>query len=189
MFKMELLVASKHLKVSNFQVNIPGFYINFLSLVSLTVDCTWAGRGNLSVNIKTSNDSEVTHCIKEISTGVYLVSYKPKVDSPHYIDVRYNDHQAPGCPQMVEIRDPTKSIIVHGPALKSCVPEEPATFLIETGGFAAAKNFDVIVTDPNGSPLNIKCYQQKDGSLLAEFTPQRTGKSLFCMIVVIDLFL
>ncbi|XP_074601281.1 filamin-type immunoglobulin domains fbug isoform X2 [Brevipalpus obovatus] len=141
---------------------------------SFKIDCTWAGRGNMMVSIK-AGEIEVPHSIKEISSGVFLVSYVPKSDTPHYIDVRYNDHQAPGCPQMIEIRDPTQSIIVHGAALKSCCPGEPASFLIETGGFATAKNFDVIVTDSAGLPLNIKCYQQKDGSLLAEFTPQRTG--------------
>lgn len=138
------------------------------------IDCNWAGRGNMQVTIEADN-TEVPHTIKEISSGVFLVNYTPKCDLPHYIDVRYNNHQAPGCPQIVEIRDPTQSIIVHGAALKSCCPGEPATFLIETGGFASAKNFDVIVTDPVGLPLNVKCYQQNDGSLLAEFTPQRTG--------------
>ena len=141
------------------------------------MDCSRAGRGNMNLSIK-AGDTEVQSFIKEISTNIFLVTYVPKLDLPHFIDVTYNNHHAPGCPQMVEIRDPSQSIIVYGTALKSCVPFQPASFLIETGGFALAKNFDVIVTDPNGSPLNVKCYQQKDGNLLAEFTPLRTGRLL-----------
>lgn len=138
------------------------------------VDCTRAGRGDMTLSIR-SGEKDVKHNVKEISAGVFLVTYVPKVDLPHYIDVCYNGYHAPGCPQGVEIRDPTQSIIIHGPALKSCTPGQAATFLIETGGFAAAKDFDVIITDPSGSPLPVKCYQQKDGSLLTEFNPLQTG--------------
>jgi hypothetical protein len=138
------------------------------------VDCSRAGRGNMSLSIR-AGDTEVQTLIKEISANIFLITYVPKIDLPHFIDVTYNNHHASGCPQMVEIRDPSQSIIVHGQALKSCCLNQPASFLIETGGFASAKNFDVIVTDPNGSPLNVKCYQQKDGSLLTEFTPLRIG--------------
>ena len=116
--------------------------------------------------------------IKELASSVFLVSYVPRIDLPHHIDVRYNGHSAPGFPQMVEIRDPSQSIIVHGNGLKSSIPGENATFIIETGGFASAKDFDIIVTEPNGSPLPVKCYQQKNGSLLVEWTPIRTGIAL-----------
>lgn len=138
------------------------------------IDSTRAGRGDLSIQIK-CNEKDVKHATKEVSSGVYSVTFVPRVDVPHQIDVRYNGYHCAGCPQVVEIRDPCQSIIIHGPALRSCTPGQPATFLIETGGFAAAKDFDVIVTDPSGSPLPVKCYQQKDGSLLTEFNPVQTG--------------
>ncbi|KAI1285885.1 Filamin-A [Halotydeus destructor] len=138
------------------------------------IDCTRAGRGEMSLSI-VAGDKDVRHIVKEISGGVQQVTYVPFIDLPHYIDVKYSGYHAPGCPQMVEIRDPSQCIIVHGPALTNCSPGQGATFLIETGGFAAAKDFDVIVADPVGSPLPVKCYQQKDGSLLAEYFPSRTG--------------
>ena len=123
-------------------------------------------------------NKEIALNIKEIGSSVFMVSYVPRTDLPHQVDVRYNGHSAAGFPQMVEIRDPSHSIIVHGNGLKSSIPGENATFIIETGGFALAKDFDIIVTDPNGSPLPVKCYQQKNGSLLVEWTPIRTGKRL-----------
>lgn len=137
------------------------------------IDSTRAGRGDLSILIK-CGEKEVKHLTKEVTQGVYLVTFVPRTDVPHNIDVRYNGYHCPGC-RAVEIRDPCQSIIIHGPALRSCTPGQAATFLIETGGFAAAKDFDVIVTDPSGSPLPVKCYQQKDGSLLTEYNPVQTG--------------
>ncbi len=139
------------------------------------IDATRAGRGDLSIRIL-CGEKELPNLIKENSSGIYTVSYIPKIDLPHYIDVRYNGHSAPGFPQLVEIRDPTQSIIVHGNGLKTCSPAINATFLIETGGFASAKDFDIIVTDPAGSPLPVKCYQTKDGSLSAEFLPVKIGE-------------
>lgn len=138
------------------------------------VDCTKAGKGEMTINIKTG-DKQVAHLIKEITSGVYNVTFVPLVDRPHYLDVRFNRYHIPGCPQLVEIRDPKQAIIVHGQGLKSCSPNVPTAFLIETGGFAAAKDFDVIITDPKGSPLPVRCYQQQDGSLLAEFVPAHVG--------------
>lgn len=123
----------------------------------------------------TCGQNEIQTNIKEIGSSIFLVNFIPRIDLPHNIDIQYNSHSVPGFPQMIEIRDPSHSVIVHGNGLKSSIPGENATFIIETGGFASAKDFDIIVTDPNGSPLPVKCYQQKNGSLLVEWTPIRTG--------------
>lgn len=138
------------------------------------VDCTQAGRGNISIMIRTG-ETEVHHSVREQTSGVFDVSFMPLVDRPHYLDVRYNGYRVPTCPQLVQIRDPKLTIIVCGQGLKCCVPKTVTSFLIETGGFAAAKDFDVSITDPVGSPLPVKCDQQKDGSLVAEFVPQHVG--------------
>ncbi|CAL1298214.1 unnamed protein product, partial [Larinioides sclopetarius] len=138
------------------------------------VDASRAGRGNLNLSITASN-RDVKYNLQEMSSGVYQVTYVPHSDHPHKIDVYYNGHQAPGCPQIVEIRDPSHSIIAHGSGLKATQCGKTASFFIETGGFGEAKDFDIIVISPNGSPLPVKCYQQKDGSLLAEWPAQQAG--------------
>lgn len=143
--------------------------------VCFLVDASRAGTGTLNVLIKAAGEKEVKATIRELSEGVYAVTYIPHIDLPHSIDVQLNGHSAPGLPQVVEIRDPTHSIIVHGDGLRSAIPGKITTFIIETGGFAAAKDFDVLITDPAGSPLPVKCYQQKDNSLLTEWVPVRTG--------------
>lgn len=138
------------------------------------VDTSRAGRGNLIISIM-AGGHEVKHSLQEINTGIYQILYTPKSDIPHKINVYYNGHQAPGCPQMVDIRDPSHSIIAHGAGLKAVAYGKNASFLVETGGYGEAKDFDILVSGPNGSPLPVKCYQQKDGSLLVEWTPQQTG--------------
>jgi filamin len=47
-------------------------------------------------------------------------------------------------------------------------------FTIETAGRPAGE-FDVVVTGPQGGAVPVRCYQQKDGNLMAEFTPTNTG--------------
>lgn len=141
---------------------------------SFRVDTTRAGHGALNVVI-TAGGREVRNSIRESGSGMYKVSYVPKCDLPHKIDVYYNGHQAPGCPQIVEVRDPSHAIIAHGPGLKATQLSKTSSFIIETGGYGDAKDFDILVTAPNGSPLPVKCYQQKDGSLLVEWTAAVAG--------------
>ncbi|GIZ01212.1 filamin-A [Caerostris extrusa] len=138
------------------------------------VDASRAGRGTLNLSIVAAN-KDVKYNVQEVNAGVYLVTYVPHTDHPHKIDVYYNGHQAPGCPQIVEIGNPSHSIIAHGSGLKSSQCGKTASFFIETGGFGEAKDFDIIVISPSGSPLPVKCYQQKDGSLLAEWPAQQAG--------------
>ena len=166
-FSVEVCDPSK-VRLANVHEGVIGREQNF------RVDCTRAGRGEIAITIRTG-ETEVQRNVKELASGVFDVSFVPLVDRPHYLDVRYNGYHVPACPQLVEIRDPKQTIIVHGQGLKSCVPKAVTSFLIETGGFAAAKDFDVIITDPVGSPLPVKCYQQKDGSLVAEFVPHHVG--------------
>lgn len=47
-------------------------------------------------------------------------------------------------------------------------------FVIETAG-RPAQEFDVVITGPQGAAVPVRCYQQKDGNLMAEFTAAATG--------------
>ena len=49
-----------------------------------------------------------------------------------------------------------------------------SSFVIETLG-NPSKDFDIVITGPNSSAVPVRCYQQKDGNLLAEFTAQNAG--------------
>ncbi|KAL1437060.1 hypothetical protein MTO96_049063 [Rhipicephalus appendiculatus] len=145
------------------------------------VDTTRAGHGALNVVIM-AGGREVRNTIREAGPGVFKVSYTPKSDLPHKIDVYYNGHPSSrlhviqySCPQIVEVRDPGHAIIAHGAGLKACELGKTSSFIIETGGYGDAKDFDILVSAPNGSPLPVKCYQQKDGSLLVEWNANTAG--------------
>ncbi|XP_076311299.1 filamin-B-like isoform X3 [Tachypleus tridentatus] len=135
------------------------------------VDTTKAGQGNLAIHI-VAGGQEVYHSAREVSQGVYQVTYTPNSSVPHKVDIYYGNHQLADCPQIIEVRDLTNTITVHGTGLKSLPLGEDATFFIETGGYGGANDFDVFITSPSGSPVPVRCYHQKDGSLLAEWSPQ-----------------
>src|SRR5699024_6075086 len=47
-------------------------------------------------------------------------------------------------------------------------------FFIETDKMSS-NEFDIIVSEPNRSPLPVKCYQQKNRCLLVEWIPKKIG--------------
>lgn len=54
------------------------------------------------------------------------------------------------------------------------VPTRRRSFFIETDE-VSANEFDIVVSEPNRSPLPVKCFQQKNGCLLVEWTPKKIG--------------
>jgi len=69
-----------------------------------------------------------------------------------------------------------ESIVVHGISLKCSPVNSTGAFIIETNRLAQARDFDVLITDPHNSLVDVQCYLQQDGNLLAEWTPRRVGK-------------
>lgn len=68
-----------------------------------------------------------------------------------------------------------QDIVVHGVGLNRSPVNSTSSFIIETNRFAQAQDFDVLITDPNNSPVDSQCYLQQDGSLLNEWIPRRIG--------------
>lgn len=48
------------------------------------------------------------------------------------------------------------------------------SFTIYTAGYPH-HDFDVVITGPQGNAVPVRCYQQKDGNLLTEFTATNAG--------------
>lgn len=69
-----------------------------------------------------------------------------------------------------------RNIVVHGISLKCSPVNSTGAFIIETNRSAQARDFDVLITDPNNSLVDVQCYLQQDGNLLAEWTPRRVGE-------------
>ncbi|XP_071442492.1 filamin-C isoform X2 [Hetaerina americana] len=154
---------------------------------SLTVDARSAGQGSLSVSVRTAGQ-DVKHAVREveaISGGredglgkCYEVTYHPSIALPHRIEIKLNGVHIKGSPLEVAVgRDPAtsgKEVSATGLGLYQGRSGQPASFTIETLG-RPAEEFDVVVGGPAGAAVPVRCYQQKAGGLLAEFTPTLAG--------------
>lgn len=75
------------------------------------------------------------------------------------------------------VRGPTggREVTATGLGLyQSCVGKV-TSFTIETLG-RPGKEFDVVISGPQGNAVPVRCYQHRDGNLLAEFTTNSVGK-------------
>jgi len=147
---------------------------------SLTVDVSDAGHGALSVAVRTSGQ-EVKHSIRDMSRGQYQVLYYPQLATSHKVDIKYNGLTVAESPIVLHARNPAtgKEPTATGLGLYQARVEKQTSFIIETLG-VTAQAFDIFVTGPgNVVPPNeaipVRCYQQKDKNLLAEFKPLSAG--------------
>ncbi|KAB7497586.1 Filamin-A [Armadillidium nasatum] len=141
----------------------------------LKVDASGAGRGSLSVGVKAAG-KDVKHSIRDLGGGLYQVLFYPLIPIPHKVDVRYNGIHVRGAPFEIPVRNPAlgQTVTANGMGLHHARVGKAVSFVIETLGHPS-KDFDVIVTGPHNWAAPVKCYQQKDGNLLVEYTPHTPG--------------
>lgn len=132
-----------------------------------------AGTGSLIIKVF-SDKAEVPVQITEHDKCNYSACFVPQSDQVHTVEVYFNNVPVPHSPFSVNVQSRLESIIIFGKGLKSAQVNEKTVFFIKTDGIQA-NEFDIIVTDTNRSPLPVKCYQQKNGSLLVEWIPKRIG--------------
>lgn len=79
------------------------------------------------------------------------------------------------------VQDPAvgKEVRAIGLGLYQSRANHVSSFTIHTAGYPH-HDFDVVVTGPEGNAVPVRCYQQKDGNLLAEFNATNTGTSITC---------
>ena len=65
--------------------------------------------------------------------------------------------------------------MAHGSGLYQCRTGQVNSFIIDTRGSSSTKLFDVVVAGPQDMAVPVRCYQQKDGNLLAQFTAPVSG--------------
>ena len=82
----------------------------------------------------------------------------------------------PGCPTEMPVQNPAvgQDVMATGLGLYQARAGSVSSFVIETLGHPA-KEFDVVITGPHATAVPVRCYQQKDGNLLAEFTANSAG--------------
>ncbi|XP_014471326.1 PREDICTED: filamin-A isoform X4 [Dinoponera quadriceps] len=134
-----------------------------------------AGPGKLAVNVR-AGGADVDSLVREGDNGVYEIVFHPTRTAPHRIHIKYNEVHIPGSPLDVTVRGPTggREVTATGLGLyQSCVGKV-TSFTIETLG-RPGKEFDVVISGPQGNAVPVRCYQHRDGNLLAEFTTNSVG--------------
>ncbi|XP_026826378.1 filamin-A isoform X2 [Ooceraea biroi] len=134
-----------------------------------------AGPGKLSVNVR-AGGADVDSLVREGEKGVYEIVFHPTRAAPHRVHIKYNEVHIPGSPLDVTVRGPTggREVTATGLGLyQSCVGKV-TSFTIETLG-RPGKEFDVVISGPQGNAVPVRCYQHRDGNLLAEFTTNNIG--------------
>lgn len=141
----------------------------------LRVDAAEAGRGALSVGVRAAGQ-DVKHSIRDLGAGIYQILFYPKAPVPHKVDVRYNGIPIRSSALEVAVRNPATghSVTATGLGLYQARVNKPTAFVIETLN-QPSKEFDVLITGPRDWAVPVKCYHQKDGNLLAEYTPHAPG--------------
>ncbi|XP_059352458.1 filamin-B-like isoform X4 [Daphnia carinata] len=139
------------------------------------LDTSEAGRGTLHVALRAANQS-VKHNVQNLGNGLLKVVYFPKLPIAHRVDLRYSGVHASGCPFELKVKNPYlgKEILAHGMGLYQCRTGQINSFIIDTRG-SSTKLFDVVVAGPQDMAVPVRCYQQKDGNLLAQFTAPVSG--------------
>ncbi|XP_072156699.1 filamin-B isoform X2 [Bemisia tabaci] len=142
---------------------------------SLKINTIGAGPGTLFIKVSAAGN-EVKHVIREIEPGIYQVVYHPTLAALHKVHVHYNGMSIVGSPLEVSVTDPAvgRHVCASGVGLYQCRANRVSNFTIETAGRPSVE-FDVVITGPQGAAVPVRCYQQKDGNLLAEFTATNTG--------------
>lgn len=82
-----------------------------------------------------------------------------------------------GCPIEVPVQE-RGGLCATGLGLYQSSVSKPTSFVIETTG-QPADSFDVIISGPGSTAVPVRCYQQKDGNLLAEFIPNIIGLYIY----------
>ena len=141
----------------------------------LRVDAAEAGRGALSVGVRAAGQ-DVKHSIRDLGAGIYQVLFYPKAPVTHKVDVRYNGVPVRTTPFEIPVRNPATghAVTATGIGLHQARVNKATAFVIETLN-KPSKDFDVLITGPKDWAVPVKCYQQKDGNLLAEYTPHAPG--------------
>ncbi|XP_076247657.1 filamin-type immunoglobulin domains fbug isoform X3 [Calliopsis andreniformis] len=134
-----------------------------------------AGPGKLAVNVRAAG-ADVDSVVRERENGFYEIVFHPTRAAPHRIHIKYNEVHISGSPLDVTVRSPTggREVTATGLGLyQSCVGKV-TSFIIETLG-RPGKEFDVVISGPQGNAVPVRCYQHRDGNLLAEFTTNTVG--------------
>lgn len=145
--------------------------------------------GKYSIDIKCLGQPVASSPLEiSVVTGNNYTPEQPAIDQTNSNTMgksRHHQQQQPQQQQQQLSREEEllQNIVVHGISLKCSPVNSTGAFIIETNRSAHAQDFDVLITDPSNNLVDVQCYLQQDGSLLAEWTPKRIGKLSPLMLI------
>jgi len=142
------------------------------------------GGHNFPVVITAPDGSQVPANTVDNNNGTYQVSYTPRMEGNHKVDISFKGTQIKNSPITVAIRaakpDPTKCL-VYGPGIEGGEAHEPAIFTIEARNCLGDKigsgghPFLVQVKDPHGEVLPATIVDNRNGTYTAQYNPVEAG--------------
>ncbi|XGW35258.1 hypothetical protein V3C99_018908 [Haemonchus contortus] len=136
------------------------------------VDYTQSGALSASVEIRRGSNS-VPCAVKRVKPGLLMCTFTPTVSGVYMIDVHIDGLILPECPYECNISS-SGAVRASGDALRRAQRGRIARFEVSLNN-ATRGELDVMISDPNGGPLPVRCYRQQDDSYWVEFTPEQTG--------------
>ncbi|VDO87183.1 unnamed protein product, partial [Haemonchus placei] len=139
---------------------------------AVSVDYTQSGALSASVEIRRGSNS-VPCAVKRVKPGLLMCTFTPTVSGVYMIDVHIDGLILPECPYECNISS-SGAVRASGDALRRAQRGRIARFEVSLNN-ATRGELDVMISDPNGGPLPVRCYRQQDDSYWVEFTPEQTG--------------
>jgi filamin len=99
------------------------------------VDASQAGEGQLEISI---NNGRVPNKVDVLGGGKCLVTFTPQSAQSHWIDVKFNGEEVPGCPIECQVFD-TSRISASGRGLERVCVGRAEKFQIKTAGAGQAE--------------------------------------------------
>ncbi|WKY14556.1 hypothetical protein Q1695_000244 [Nippostrongylus brasiliensis] len=136
------------------------------------VDYNQSGALSASVEIRRGSTS-VPCSVKRVKPGLLVCSFTPSISGLYLVDVHIDGLILPECPYECHV-SADGAVRACGDALRRAQRGRVARFEVSPND-AIRGELDVLVSDPNGGPLPVRCYRQQDDSYWVEFTPEQTG--------------
>ncbi|CAB3401181.1 unnamed protein product [Caenorhabditis bovis] len=137
-----------------------------------SVDYTNSGAHSSFVEVS-HGDQSVPVTVKKVKPGLLLCTFTPVVSGPHRIDVSIDGVSSSEGPYEVFISN-LGTVRASGDALKKAQKGRTTRFEVINCDQNRGE-LDVMVSDPKGGPLPVRCYKQQDDSYWVEFTPEHLG--------------
>lgn len=137
---------------------------------TIVVNTKHCGPGKLTALIKVGN-KEIPHSIRQNNHN-WEVIFHPNLHANHKVVLFYNNVPKYGIE--IPIKGHGNDPFASGLGLYQCKVGKVQNFQIDTLG-RSAREFDVVISGPQGNAVPVRCYQTKTGKLQAEFTPRDNG--------------